>query len=89
MPKDNFQSTSDSVTAPASRCFEITPNDSVELVEATKAIYVGTGGDVTLRSLDSAADVTFRNIQDGSIIDVRVSALRATGTSASDIVGLA
>lgn len=89
MPKDNFQSTSDSVTAPASRCFEITPNDSADLTEATKAIYVGTGGDITLRALDADTDVTFRNVQDGSILDVRVLALRAMGTSATDIVGLA
>lgn len=89
MPKDTFQSTSDSVTAPASRCFEITPNDSVDLIEVTKAIYVGTGGDVTLRPLDGTSDVTFRNVQDGSILDVRVAALRVTGTTAADIVGLA
>lgn len=55
----------------------------------TKAIFVGTGGDVVLRAVESSGDVTFRNIASGSILDVRVSAIRATGTSAADIVGLA
>ena len=89
MPKDNFQSSSDSLIAPAQFCFEVTPSDSQELQVVTKAIYVGEGGDVTLLAVDNATDVTFRNVPAGSILDVRVAAVRATGTSASQIVGLA
>lgn len=88
MPKDNFQTTSDSLMAPASSAFEVTPDDVNELQEVTKAIYVGTGGDVVLRPQDGLADVTFRNVQSGAILDVRVSAIRATGTNAADIIGL-
>ncbi len=47
MPKDNFQSSSDSVIAPAQFCFDVLPSDSEELQLVTKAIYVGEGGDVT------------------------------------------
>lgn len=89
MPKDNFQSSSDSLIAPAQTCFEVTPNDSQELETVTKAIYVGEAGDVVLRSVDSTADVTFRNVPSGAILDVRVSAIRSTGTTAAFIVGLA
>lgn len=89
MPKDNFQNSSDSLIAPAQVCFHVTPHDTQELEAVTKAIYVGQGGDVTLRAVDSTSDTIFRNVQTGSILDVRVSAIRSTGTSASDIVGLA
>lgn len=88
MPKDSFQTSSDSLIAPAKAAFDITPNDIAELQEVTKAIYIGTGGDVVLRPQEGLADVTFRNLQSGAILDVRVSAVRATGTSATDIIGL-
>ena len=88
MPKDSFQNSSDSLIAPAKDCFAIVPDDAADLAQVTKALYIGTGGDVTLRPQEGASDVVFRNLQDGSILDVRVSAVRATGTSASDIVGL-
>ena len=88
MFEDPFQNFANSLVAPAEHCFAITPDDDADLISGTKALFVGTGGDVTLRAVASDADVVFRNLPDGSIIDVRVQAVRATGTSAADIVGL-
>ena len=89
MPVDPFVSFADHPTAPAQTCFQVTPDDVADLPAVTKAIYVGTAGDLTLRMTNNATDVTFRNIPAGFILDVRAIAVRATGTSASDIVGLA
>ena len=89
MQKDNFQRSSDSLISPAQSCFNITPDDVQELEQVTKAIYVGTGGDIALRAVDNTSDVTFRNVAEGAILDIRVSAVRANGTTAADIVGLA
>jgi hypothetical protein len=89
MTRDPFENTADSPIAPAEVCFAVVPSDSADLTVVTKAIYVGTGGDVRLRSVRGGADVTFRKVADGSILDVRVLAVRATGTTATDIVGLA
>ena len=86
---DKFDKAVDSLIAPSIDCFEIAPSDSQDLPNATKAIYVGTGGDIVLRTIGSDTDVIFRNVASGSILDIRVSAIRATGTSAQDIVGLA
>jgi hypothetical protein len=86
---DPFYSTSDSLVAPARQAFGITPNDSQDLTLFTKAIYVGTGGSITLRTVNSDADVVFNNVQSGSILDIRCRAIRTTGTSAAGIVGLA
>ena len=87
MPQDKF-ATADSVTAPARRCFSIEPDDAVELSTVPKAFYIGTGGDVVIRAADSAADVTLRNVPSGMILDIRPAAIRASGTTAADIVGL-
>jgi hypothetical protein len=86
---DPFITSADSITAPARHVFAISPNNTQDLPTFTKAIYVGTGGDVVLRAIGSDADVTFVNVQGGSILDVRCRAIRAGGTTASDIVGLA
>ena len=89
MAIDPFASTVDSPTAPASYCFAVVPHDTNDVPRVTKAIYVGQGGDVTVRSIDGDADVTFVDVPAGMVLDVRVIAVRATGTTASDIVGLA
>jgi hypothetical protein len=89
MPLDNFGLSLDSLIAPARNCFSITPNDTATLAVLPKAIYVGTGGNLVIRAIDSTGDVTLANVASGTILDIRVTAVRATGTSASNLVGLA
>ncbi|MFN3990797.1 MAG: hypothetical protein ACK4IS_11115 [Erythrobacter sp.] len=89
MTHDAYSDTANSLITPAGDCFAITPQDTALLPRATKAIYVGIGGDLVVRPVESSADVTFRNVIAGSILDIRVKAVRATGTTAQDIVGLA
>lgn len=89
MSADSFSGYADSPFAPASTCFAITPSDILNLDAITKAIYVGSGGDLVVRPANGASDVVFRNVPSGGIIDVRARAVRANGTTALDIVGLA
>lgn len=89
MPFDNFDSALDSLIAPARNCFPIVPNDTANLPALPKAIYVGSGGNVALRAVDSSQDVVFFNLASGSVIDVRAMIVRTTGTTASNLVGLA
>lgn len=77
----------DSPISPSSYAFAIVPNDTNPLNTVTKAIYVGTTGHVTLRAVNSAADVVYRNVPAGSYLTVRASHLRAAGTTATDLVG--
>ena len=81
--QDRFRNHADSPMAPASNAFAITPSDVGSLPVATKAIYVGGGGDITLRPLHAEADVLFAAFPAGGILDVRASAIRATGTTAT------
>ena len=88
-PIDRFSAIADTVVAPSANAFPIVPDDENDLPEVTKALYIGTGGTLVLRSIHSDQDATFVNVISGSILDVRTVAVRATGTTASDIVGLA
>ena len=67
--------------------FAIVPHDSQPLTRIPKGIYVGTGGNVTLRGVDGDGDVTYRNLPDASYIAVRAAFVRATGTTARHMVG--
>lgn len=86
---DQFQSAGDALLAPARAPFTIVPDDTAPLPTLPKAIYVGTGGALVLRGVDATADVTLKNVAAGQVIDVRASHVRATGTTAADLVGLA
>lgn len=84
---DNFGGVaSDTVIASSINPYPIVPHDDDPLPVVPKAIYVGTAGDVVLRGIGSDEDVTFRNCPAGLEIMVRASHIRATGTTASDLV---
>lgn len=83
---DRFANTTDSLLAAARAPYAITPDDGTPLPAVPKGIFVGTGGDVTLRGVDAASDVTYRNLPDASYIAVRASHVRATGTTASHLI---
>lgn len=87
--QDPFDTASDSLIAPAREAFAVIPKDTGELSRATKAVYVGTGGDIVLRAVGSDTDVTLRNVAGGSVIAIRLRAVRASGTTAADLVGFA
>lgn len=86
---DPFENAADSLIAPAKSAYTISPNDNADLPSATKAIYVGNEGDVTLRAIDDDSDVLFRNLAAGTVLAVRARAIRSSGTTATDLVGLA
>lgn len=84
---DRFRSGGDSVTAPARNAFIITPHNTEALAFVTKALCVGGSGTLTLRAIDSTADVTL-NVVAGQILPIRITHIRATGTNATGLVGL-
>lgn len=84
---DMFESHADAAFAPSRAPFTITPSDTTALTLVPKGIYVGTGGNVVLRGVDGSADVTYRNLPDASYVAVRALYVRATGTTAGDLIG--
>lgn len=79
----------DWVDGPSRYPFAITPTDGVDLEKFPKALYVGQTGNVSVIALDNPSAVTLENVQAGSIIPIRCKEVRATGTTAGGIVGLA
>ena len=57
-------------------------------IKPPRAIYVGTGGDITLRTTGSGTtNVVFKNVPSGYVLPVRPSMIMGA-TTAADIVGL-
>ena len=85
---DQFSSRADAVSAPATDGVAVVPHDSDALADIPKALFIGTGGTLVARGANGAADVTFKNLASGSVLPLRASHVRATGTTAADIVAL-
>ena len=85
---DRFRNSSDSVSHPARSLIEIDTTSSAILAETTKAIFVGTGGDIAVRAVDDNNMVVLRNVPSGSIVPVRVQQIDPAQTTADDLVGL-
>lgn len=84
---DAFSSYTGGLTAPASRALAITPSDSVSMAHASRAIYVGQAGNLTVR-LVSGDEVTLANVIAGMVYPLRATHVLASGTTATGLVGL-
>lgn len=85
--RDSYSTFATGLESPARDGFAITPSDSNTLPEVTRALYVGAGGSVSL-ILASGATVTLSGVAGGTLLPLRTRQVRATGTTASAIVGL-
>jgi hypothetical protein len=66
----------------------ITTSDTVALNPVPEAIYVGVTGNIVMRLMGDGTDVTFKGAVAGSILRVRPQFIRATSTTATDLVAL-
>lgn len=85
---DAFAGAADAVHAPSTRAVAVVTHDTNPLADVPKALFVGTGGAIVMRGVGGGADVTWKNVPSGAILPFRALYVRATGTSAADIVAL-
>lgn len=85
---DQFTTYGDSVSAPARDAVAVVPHDADALAEVPKALFVGTGGDIVMRGVSGSGDQLWKNVPDGTVLPFRALYVRATGTTASDILAL-
>jgi hypothetical protein len=85
---DQFFAHGDSVSAPATRAVAVAPDDLEPLADVPKALFVGTGGNIVMRGVGGGADQLWKNVADGAVLPFRAQFVRATGTSAADILAL-
>ena len=73
---------------PAKGAAAVTPSDSADLVYRTRALYVGTGGNISVNMAGTGAAVVFTGVPSGSVLPISVTRVLSTDTTASDIVAL-
>lgn len=74
-------------TAPAEGAVLVTPSDSTDLVTLCRAIYVGGAGNLNIDMADGTT-ITFSGLSSGQILPVRAKRVRATGTTATNIIAM-
>ena len=84
---DHFQNLADAPDFQSRRLVAITPHDTNDLAYVTKAVYIGTGGTISIIAADDTAAVSL-TVQDGAVLPIRAKRIRATGTTATGIVGM-
>lgn len=87
-PSDRFDRALDAVSSPARDAFAVIPHDTNALPYLPKALLIGAAGTIVLRAADAAADVAV-GVVAGQLVPIRASHVRATGTTAGQIVALA
>lgn len=68
--------------------FAHTKHDTTEMAYVSRGIYVGTGGNVTVKRIDGTL-VTFPSVPGGVILPIRATHIMSTDTTASGFVCLA
>lgn len=82
---DPFADYQKGLDSPADRHFNISPNDTADLVVVPRSIFVGIGGTLVLRD-EAGQDVTY-TVPAGMILPFRAVRVLNTGTTASGLVG--
>lgn len=75
------------IDSPAAGAASVTLHDSNELTYYCRALYIGTGGNLKVTTVDGST-VTFVGVPTGTILPVRAKIVFSTGSTASDVVAL-
>jgi len=91
-PDDFERGRKGAVDWPVTRAVAVTPSDSTQLSNGTpevfpRALFVGTGGDLTVDMAETGTDIVFKNVQSGQIVPIRVKRVKLA-TTATDILAL-
>lgn len=73
------------LTSPADNQVAITPSDSTDLAFNSRAIRIGVGGTLVVTPAGGGSDVTY-TVYNGEVLPIRVSRVKATGTTATNLV---
>ena len=84
---ERYQGRADDIAAPARCGFAITASDVADLTAETRAVYIGSGGDLAV-VLSSGDEVSFAGLAGGSLLPIRARRIKSAGTTATFLVGL-
>lgn len=83
---DAFSEFISGLESPPLRVFEITPSDTDDLAEASRALNVGSSGAVRVTTIEGTTATL--QIAAGIAFPIRVQRIWSTGTTATNIVAL-
>jgi hypothetical protein len=75
------------LSGPGDLMAAVTPSDSADLANVTRAVYIGGAGDLTVINV-AGITVTFKAVPVGTLLPIRVARIKATLTTASNLVAL-
>lgn len=71
------------------RAIAVTPHDTNPLANGTtNMLFVGGAGNITVRMVDMSTDTVFTGVAAGTLLPIAVTHVRATGTTATNMVAL-
>jgi hypothetical protein len=82
--EDGFEHYSPSINQPSSEWVAVTPDDDTDLAFLPRAVWVGTGGDLTC--ITEEGSTTTITVPDATLLPVRPARIKSTGTTATGIV---
>jgi len=72
----------------ATQLIAISPSNTTNLAASIKAIYIGTAGNLNITGYDDTTNVQINNVPAGTVLHIAPIRIGATGTTASNIVGM-
>ena len=84
---DNFATNFVGNTSPATIAEAVTPSDSTDLTNVSRALWVGGAGNISV-IMANGSTVLFSGIAAGTMLPLRVSRVRSTSTTATLIVAI-
>lgn len=85
--ENTFQGQAFGPSSSAREAFDITPNDDADLEFETRGVYIGVSGDLHV-TMAGGGEVTFTELAGGIVHPLRVHRVHATGTTATNILGM-
>jgi len=83
---DRFEGFNDGLTSPGKSHFTVTPSNSADLPNATRAIRADSAGTISCRLVGDDVEVTY-TVSAGEVLPIRVKRIMDTGTTVAVIQG--
>ena len=87
MADDIYESYDGALDGPAIGNVAVTPNDTADLDQISRTLYIGGAGNVAVVAKDGTT-ATYVGLPVGTFLTVRARRVMATGTTASNIVSM-
>ncbi len=85
---DHFTKFNSQLDSPARKAVVVTPHNTNELTNTTRALYIGGAGNVEVILAGDTSSVIFYSVPAGTFLPLRVKQVRAAGTTATNILAL-